>query len=212
MNLWQRMGQQRRHLILALLIILSLTAAYLYHVFNSREPAEIALVIGESYEAMRQRSSAEIAPQGASNIGFRIPKTNARLRFIDPKYGFVTPTAKFFTVSYENGIIYEVRMSPQIEPLLYDDAIKIVLDLQDQWRKAGWILTRAGEFPALADTPEWHDTLSNMKGPGTTYWQAGEQYQVMLDMGRFKDNRHPDEKRYLITLAIAEPWVKNYSD
>ncbi|MEX0447644.1 hypothetical protein [Xenorhabdus sp. SGI246] len=213
MNLWQRMGQQRGCLILVLLIILSLTAAYLYHTFHSREPAEIALVIGEPYETMRQRSSAEINPQGASNIGFRIPKTNARLRFIDPKYGFVTPAAKIFTVSYENGIINEVRMSPQIEPLLYDDAIKIVLDLQDQWRKAGWKLTKVRERPALVNTPELRDNLRNMKGgAGTTYWQAGEQYQIMLGMARFKDDRHPNEERYLITLAIAEPWVKNYSD
>ncbi|MBC8952979.1 hypothetical protein [Xenorhabdus sp. PB62.4] len=212
MNLSQHIDRRRSGLILALLIVLGLTVVYLYHSFNSREPAEIALVIGEPYEAMRQRSSAEIAPQGASNIGFRIPKTNARLRFIDPKYGFVTPPARFFSVSYENGIINNIRMSPQIEPLLYEDAIKIVLDLQDQWRKAGWVLTRAGEFPALENTPEWHDTLSNMKGPGKTYWQAEDRYQIKMNLGRFKDDKHPDEERYLITLAIAKPWVRNYSD
>jgi hypothetical protein len=135
------------------------------------------------------------------------------LRFTDPKYGFVTPIAKFFIVSFNKGIINSVRMSPQIEPLLYDDAIKIVLDLQEQWRKAGWILTRAREYPALTNTPELRDNLRNMKGgAGTTYWQAGEQYQTMLIMALFDDDRHPDEERYLITLAIAEPWVKNYSD
>ncbi|PHM70296.1 hypothetical protein [Xenorhabdus sp. KJ12.1] len=206
MTLLQRIVQQRGRLILALLIVLSLTAAYMYHSFNSPGPAEIVLVIGEPYEAMRQRSSAEIAPQGASNIGFKIPKTNARLRFIDPKYGFVTPPARFFTVSYENGIIDNVRMSPQIEPLLYEDAIKIVLDLQDQWRKTGWELTR--EYQPLVNTPELHDSLRRMKGTGMTFWQAGNLYQVMLNIARFKDDRHPSEERYLITLQIAEPWVK----
>ncbi|OTA14695.1 hypothetical protein Xbed_03652 [Xenorhabdus beddingii] len=206
MSLLKRMGQQRKRLILALLIILSLTAAYLYHAFYSREPAEIALVIGESYEAMRQRSSAKISPPYDNSIGFRIPKTDARLRFIDPKYGFVTPQARFFTVSYENGIIDNVRMSPQIEPLLYDDAIKIVLDLQDQWRKTGWVLTR--EYQPLVNTPELHDSLRRMKGTGMTFWQAGNLYQAMLNIARFKDDRHPSEERYLITLQIAEPWVK----
>ncbi|MDE1484002.1 hypothetical protein [Xenorhabdus bovienii] len=212
MNPLQRMRQQRGRLILALLIILSLIAAYLYHAFNSREPAEIALVIGEPYEAMRQRSSAKISPPYDNSIGFRIPKTDARLRFTDPKYGFITPPARFFTVSYNKGIIENVRMSPQIEPLLYDDAIKIVLDLQDQWRKAGWTLTLARESPALANTPELRAKLRSLIGSEVTYWQAGEQYQIMLIMARFKDDRHPDEERYLITLAIAEPWVKNYSD
>ncbi|MDE9533903.1 hypothetical protein [Xenorhabdus bovienii] len=206
MNLLQRMGQQRGRLILALLIILSLIAAYLYHAFNSREPAEIALVIGEPYEAMRQRSSAKISPPYDNSIGFRIPKTDARLRFTDPKYGFITPPARFFTVSYNKGIIENVRMSPQIEPLLYDDAIKIVLDLQDQWRKTGWVLTR--EYQPLVNTPELHDSLRRMKGTGMTFWQAGDLYQAMLNMARFKDDRHPSEERYLITLQIAEPWVK----
>ncbi|MDC9624008.1 hypothetical protein PSI22_20845 [Xenorhabdus sp. XENO-7] len=55
MGLLQRIGQRRSGLTLALLIVLSLTIVYLYHSFNSREPAEIALVIGEPYEAMRQQ-------------------------------------------------------------------------------------------------------------------------------------------------------------
>ncbi|MBD2798306.1 hypothetical protein ID856_17600 [Xenorhabdus sp. 18] len=197
MNLLQRI-ERRGGLIFVLLVVLGLTGLYLYHSFYSNKP-EIALVIGEPYEAMRQRSSAKISPPYDNSIGFRIPKTDARLRFTDPKYGFITPPARFFTVSYNKGMIESVRMSPQIEPLLYDDAINIVLDLQDQWRKAGWILTKAKERPALANTPELRNDLRNRKGSaGTTYWQAGEQYQIMLIMRRFKDDRHPREERYLI--------------
>jgi hypothetical protein len=211
MNLLQLIKQQGGRFILALLIILSLTAAYLYHAFHSREPAEIALIISEPYEAMRQRSSAIIEPHLPGRIWHNIPKTDARLRFTDPKYGFITPTAKFLAVSFnEEGVIYSVRMSPQIEPRPYNDAIKVVLNLQEQWHKAGWELTRAKQYPALANTSELHDRLSKMKGPGTTYWQADNQYQVMLDIIRFKDDRHPNEERYLITLAIAKPWVDFY--
>ncbi|MDE9432811.1 hypothetical protein [Xenorhabdus bovienii] len=208
----QQIDRRSSGLIFALLIVLCLAGIYLYHSFYSAQP-EIALVIGEPYEDMRQRSSAKISPPYDNSIGFRIPKTDARLRFTDPKYGFITPPARFFTVSYNKGMIESVRMSPQIEPLPYDDAIKVVLDLQDQWRKAGWVLTKAKERPALANTPELRNDLRNRKGSaGTTYWQAGKQYQIMLIMRRFKDDRHPREERYLITLAIAEPWVKNYSD
>ncbi|WP_323855960.1 hypothetical protein [Xenorhabdus koppenhoeferi] len=158
---------------------------------------------------MRQRSSATIAPLNSYKIGFSIPKTDARLRFTDPKYEFVTPPARFFVVRYVDGIISSIRMSPQVEPLLYDDAIKIILDLQDQWRKAGWVLTLPREAPALVNTSELRTQLLNMKGgAGTTYWQANAQYQIMLSMALFEDDRHPKEERYLITLAIAEPWVK----
>ncbi|MBD2781646.1 hypothetical protein ID852_18450 [Xenorhabdus sp. 42] len=204
MSQLQRIGQQRGGLFLALLIVLGVTTVYLYHSFYSKEP-EIALVIGEPYEDMRQRSSADIAPHLPGHAWYNIPKTDARLCFIDPKYGFVTPLARFFTVMFDNGIIDGVRMSPQIEPLLYDDAIKVVLDLQDQWRKAGWVLTRG--YHPLVNTPEAHDSLRKMKGTGITFWQADDKYQIMLNMARFKDDRHPDEERYLITLAIAKPWV-----
>ncbi|MDE1482169.1 hypothetical protein [Xenorhabdus bovienii] len=199
----QQIGRRSSGLIFTLLIVLYLAGIYLYHSFYSAQP-EIALVIGESYEDMRQRSSADIDPHIPGKIWHNIPKTDARLRFIDPKYGFVTPPARFFAVLYANDIITSVRMSPQIEPLLYDDAIKIVLDLQDQWSKAGWVPTKG--YESLVNTPEVHDSLRKMKSPGTTYWKANEQYQIMLDIGRFKDDRHPDEERYLITLVISKPW------
>ncbi|OTA14580.1 hypothetical protein Xbed_03661 [Xenorhabdus beddingii] len=203
MNLLQRISWRRNGLILAIFIALGLTAVYLYHSFYSKEPV-IALIIGEPYEDMRQRSSATIAPHLPGKIWHNIPKTDARLRFIDPKYGFITPPARFFAVLYADDVITSVRMSPQIEPLLYDDAIKIVLDLQDQWSKAGWVLLK-GYYP-LVNTPELHDNLRHMKAPGTTYWQADDQYQIKLNLGRFKDDRHPDEERYLITLVISKPW------
>ncbi|CDH25802.1 hypothetical protein ACR71G_13140 [Xenorhabdus bovienii] len=205
MSLLQRIGWRRGGLILMLSIALGLTVVYLYHSFYSRDP-EIALVIGEPYEAMRQRSSAAIDPHLPGKIWHNTPKTDARLRFTDPKYGFVTPPARFFVVLYANDIITSVRMSPQIEPLLYDDAINIVLDLQDQWRKAGWVPFYARTLPPLANTPELRAQLRSLRGAETTYWRAGNEYKIMLGLARFKDDRHPDEERYLITLVIAKPW------
>ncbi|MDE1484475.1 hypothetical protein [Xenorhabdus bovienii] len=204
MSLLQQISRQRGALIFTLLIVFVLASVYLLHSFYSDKP-EIALVVGEPYEAMRQRSSADIDPHLPGKIWHNIPKTDARLRFIDPKYGFVTPPARFFAVLYADDVITSVRMSPQIEPLPYDDAIKIVLDLQDQWRKTGWIMVKG--YKPLVNTPELHENIRRMKGgAGTTYWQAGDQYQIKLNLRRFKDDRHPDEERYLITLVISKPW------
>ncbi|PHM38170.1 hypothetical protein Xmau_03557 [Xenorhabdus mauleonii] len=204
MSLLQQISRQRGALIFTLLIVLGLASVYLFHSFYSDKP-EIALVVGEPYEDMRLRSSAAIDPHLPGKIWHNIPKTDARLRFIDPKYGFVTPPARFFAVLYANDIITSVRMSPQIEPLPYDDAIKIVLDLQDQWRKTGWVIAKG--YKPLVNTPELHENLRRMKGgAGTTYWQAADQYQVMLSLAFFKDNKHPNDERYLITMVIYKPW------
>ena len=171
---------------------------------------EIALAFGEPWEDMRQRSSAEIAPAIPNEIWFRMPKSDARLRFIDPKYGFVTPLAHFFTIGFINGKVDNIRMSPQVEPLLLDDALKVVLDLQDQWRANGWVAMRRISAPPFADTPEWRALFRDKNKVGVTYWQAGDRYQVLLGLNRFKDNRNPGQERYMIMLDLGKPWLPEH--
>ena len=202
MSLAQRVGWRRGVLALTVAVCIAWAA------IAAQSEKEIVLMIGEPYEAMRQRSSAAIGPAIPGQVSFNIPQSDARLLFIDPQYGFVTPLARFFTVIYRNELIYSVRMSPQIEPLLLDDTLKVVLELQEQWRKAGWIPTRANDFPPFADTPQWRAQLRDVSKGGTTYWQAGNQYQVMMVVNRFRDYKHPTEERYLIKLQLATPWVK----
>lgn len=200
-------GGWRRWLCIALLVLLSLCALRWAVQLFSDDP-EIALIRGEPWEDMRRRSSAQISPAIANTFWFAIPETDARLRFIDPQYGFVTPLARFFTISFDNERVSNIRISPQIEPLLLDDALKIVLDLQDQWRRGGWYPSSPKSEPPFADTPQWRAQLRNVNTRGRTFWQAGDKYQVMVLLGRFKDSRRPDEERYMITLAIASPWVQ----
>ena len=162
-------------------------------------------MIGEPWEAMRQRSTATIDPAIAGQYWGRLPRSDARLRFLHSQYGFVTPLARFFTVSFDNSaLVRGVRISPQVEPLLLEDALEVVLDLQEQWRRGGWKPIR----PPIEGTAEWRARLRDVNQGGTTYWQAGDLYQVMLDVGRFRDDKRPKEERYLITLSTAKPWVK----
>lgn len=167
---------------------------------------EIALMLGEPWEDMRQRSSASIGPAIPGHVWARLPTSDARLRFIDPQYGFVTPPARFFTVMFDDERVGNIRMSPQVEPLLLDETLNVVLNLQEQWRKAGWDPIRVESDPPFADTPEWHTRLRNVNQGGTSYWRADNKYQVMLIVGRFRDDRHQLEERYLMTRSLAEPW------
>jgi hypothetical protein len=171
------------------------------------EEPEIAVEMGGTYEDMLKRSSALFTDPFFGHAWFGIPKVDARLRFLDPQYGFTTPLARFFTVSFDDKNITSLRMSPQIEPLLIDDALKVVLDLQDQWRHSGWINKKQNKFPEFADTPHWRAQLRDINKEGKTYWYAGDRYQALLMMARFKDSRRPEEERYMITLSVARPWT-----
>lgn len=189
---------------LCIAVLMLLVAAILRWLLAD-EP-EIALVYGEPWENMRQRSSASILPAIPDETWFWMPDSDARLRFIDSQYGFVTPLARYFTIGFRNERVRNISMSPQIEPLLLDDALKIVLDLQDQWRRQGWFVSSPKSDPPIADTPQWRAQLRGVKG-GRTFWQAGDKYQVMLMLNRFKDSKRPDEERYLISLDLAKPWI-----
>lgn len=201
-----RIGWQRGGLGLAIIAILTVAAVRLCAHAQPSVP-EIALVIGEPYEAMRQRSSATIDPALPNEIWYNIPKSDARLRFIDPQYGFVTPPARFFTVGYERGVIGIVHLSPQIEPLLLDEALKTALNLQAQWRKGGWKPIKTASWPLFADTQDWRDKLRACK-PNSTYWDASNKYQTQLSIACFQDDKHPNEQRYLVSLDLGKPWVE----
>ncbi|MCX2901035.1 hypothetical protein ORL50_25185, partial [Pseudomonas mandelii] len=119
----QWLGWRRSLFALAIVAVLSATL-----IQTLSDDPEIALVIGEPWEDMRHRSSATIDPAIPGRSWFMIPKSDARLRFTDSQYGFVTPLARFFVVTFSDELIRSVRMSPQIEPLLLDDTLKVVLD------------------------------------------------------------------------------------
>ena len=206
MSVQSRVGGRCRRPGIVLLVLLAVALLRWGFQALADEP-EIALEMGGTYEDLRERSTANFSQLIPGHVWFGIPKSDARLRFIDPQYGFSTSQARFFTVSFDSNLIIDVRMSPQIEPLLLDDALKVVLDLQDQWRQSGWVIIWPKDDPPFADTPEWRAQLRDVNKGGRTYWQAGDKYQAMLIMNRFKDKKRPSEERYMITLSLAKPWL-----
>ena len=191
-----------------LLVLAGLTWAVIHRLTQPLwDEPEIVVEIGGRYEDLRRNSSAPFSPEIRDRIWYGIPMTDARLRFVDPQFGFTTPAARFFTVNFDDNVISGIRMSPQIEPLLLDDALKVALDLQNQWRGGGWRVAGRTRYPPFADTPEWRAQLRDVNKGGTVYWKAGKKYQVLMYVHRFKYDRRPDEERYLITLSISKPWT-----
>lgn len=199
---------RRRFAFLTLLLMCTFIIQYLASILI--DPPEIALTIGEPWEDMRKRSSAQIGTSVPGRSWFRMPATDASLRFIHPRFGFQTPPARFFAVSFDDERVSGVRMSPQVEPLLLDDALKLVMNIEAQLIAGGWVNIRPDTNPPFADTPEWRARLRDKYKGGTTYWQAGDDFQVMLVLLRFRDSKRPHEERYLLSLDLAAPWIPRY--
>lgn len=176
--------------------------------FNSypKRVPEIALTIGEPWENMRLRSSAKIGPITPGTMWYAVPKSDASLRLVDPVFGFATPAARFFTISYEKDeSISIVQMSPQIEPLTIDETMKVLLELQQQWQRNGWQPIWPEEYPPFTDTATLRGKLRNSPVGIGTYWEAKGKYEIMIYAHRFQDEQHPTKECYLITLELTAP-------
>ncbi len=194
----------KRHKTIAVLTVILLIVGACKAAELLTPAKEIALIIGEPWKDMQARSSAEIGNVYEGRHWYRQPKQLSYMRFADSQYEFTTPPAKFFTVGFDDkGNIDGVRMSPQIEPLPLQEALDIVLDLQNQWRTSGWELQDAIENPSYEDNTEWRTAIEQCRAY-STYWQVKDLYSIAIAIGCFKDERHPDEKRYLITMAIGK--------
>ncbi|MFN4328778.1 MAG: hypothetical protein ACK4FF_07875 [Limnobacter sp.] len=210
MNMARRiLSWVKQHWFFSVLLVV-LTYAGACQAIDYLTPAkEIALIIGEPWKDMQTRSTARIGDDIPDEIWFREPIDLAYLRFADPQYGFITPPAKFFAIGFNRGRIDSIRMSPQVEPLPLQDALNIVLSLQEQWRRGGWVVVDPKNNPAHENTEHWKSQITACRAD-TTFWNSGaeKRYQITVGIICFKDNRYPNEQRFLINLAIARPWFE----
>ncbi len=192
---------------------LGLGLGALWGIYLMAQPVdEVVLTMGEPYEQVRQHSRSTL-PKASSGIfwgGYVVRP--ARMRFIDPQYGFVTAQAKFLFVGVdEHGKVDSVSLSPQVETLSLNNAMALVVDLQDQFRRGGWKPFRAERSRPIEDTPTMRAEIRKCSAP-TSYWQASNKYQVSLNIRCFRSDDRPNDERYLITLDLGPPVFDDYPD
>ena len=185
-----------------------ISCAVVWGIYAMTRPVdEVVLTIGEPYEQMRRqsRSTLNAVEPGANWAG--VINRPARLRFVDPQFGFSTPAAKFMMVSYdEHGRVSGVTMSPQIETLPLDQTMTIVVDLQEQLRRGGWYKILVTDHPPITDSSTVRARIRECAAP-TGYWQAGDKYQISLNVRCFRRDDQPNDERFLITIDVAKPWL-----
>ena len=167
---------------------------------------EIALKIGDTYEQVERASSYKMGRDASFLTGswFTDVREPASLHFNDPDYFFITPPAKFLSISAGGGGVTSIRMSPQVETLPLKETIDVVVDLEKQLERSGWTMCKPTDFsgPAYKDDPEITKKLLSGKSPGV-YWRAGNKYGLNYDTGRFSGDPAKGDDRYLITISLG---------
>jgi len=100
-------------------------------------------------------------------------------------------------------------MSPQVGTLPLDESMKVLVDLQKQFRQKGWTPFRGAQQRPIEDRPATRAAIRKCASP-TAYWQAAEKYQVTLNIRCFRSEARPDDERFLITLDLGHPIFKDY--
>ena len=170
------------------------------------KPADkVVLTIGEPYTQIRQQSRSTLpvlARDNRINLYVRRP---AVLRFSDPQYGFVTPAAKLLSLyADESGKVVAITISPQVDTLKLDEAMPVLTDLQNQFRRGGWQPFRVNGNPPIEVNRDTREHIRDCAAP-TSYWQASNKYQISLNIRCFRSDDRPNDERYLITLDLGTP-------
>ncbi|WP_026035944.1 hypothetical protein [Cupriavidus sp. BIS7] len=187
-----------------------LAAAALWLLYAATRPIdEVQLTIGEPYEQVRQRSRSTLPPVEPGGHWGGVVTRPAKLRFIDPQYGFTTPPAKFLSVAYDgHGNVISIRMSPQVKTLPLNETMEIVTDLQNQLLRGGWTRFRVVDDPPIENTPSVKARIRRCEAP-TEFWEVATKFQLMLDVRCFRIDENPDDERYLISISLSTPWVSD---
>src|ERR1700735_2852036 len=99
--------------------------AALWGMYVKAGPAdEVVLTIGEPYQQIRAQSRSTLPALTSDNTINLYVRRPAVLRFSDPQYGFVTPTAKLLSLyADESGKVVAITISPQVDTLKLDEAM-----------------------------------------------------------------------------------------
>lgn len=166
------------------------------------KPSEVAIAIGEPWAAMQQGSAVGFTPHPDSDQ-ILLANRNARLRLLDPRLGFVTPTGReIVLVNNEKGQVETVGLVLGEAPMSLDQAIETATQLQDQWRQDGWEPLLAWIAPPIADTPQWREAFERKGHTTMAFWRADERYTATLWLHRLKDSAPGIDGRYALALHI----------
>ena len=154
---------------------------------------ELVVEVGGTYEDMIKRSSAEYTPLYPKRFWWGDVRSPAKFRLFDAQYGFTAPAGPAIYITFDDyNIVQDVGLYPHMKPLTLDQALEVVLSLQEQWQTAGWSICNPHETAAVADTPEWRNQLRNARHGIDITWQAAGKYQARLILSQNFDPQNPD--------------------
>lgn len=203
-----------RHATIALIIV-----CVIWFYFHTPIPTTISVRIGDTFEQVARASSFPVMASSDKptydEVGSGatwVRKPAVIIQFNDPKYGFSLPPTTFATIGYMHNKVDTIATSPMLSQLSYDQALAVIVALQNQFIAGAWQLDDATTWFDL--TPVGRNTLHRNLRLGSQGYRkevslrAPEKYAMIFRLRcttRCESDLGLD--RYLIDIGITQDFA-----
>jgi hypothetical protein len=183
-------------------------------IWKALHPPKLVIAIGEPYSQMIKNSTPNLISGDPNEYpNFSTVTQPVPVYFNDAQYGFVISThISDILINYSNlnsdankafvssiSIHIPAKNSPSY--LSLNDALALMVNLQNQWQKSGWILAKSPTHQRIyANTLEVRALIKEENFPAEI-WNGGKKYQINAEINQEGDNI--EKNRYWITLDIG---------
>lgn len=123
------------------------------------EPTVLSFYVGQSFEevvrnstypAMEHANLPDEDPSGDKFGNIWVTEPAVIIHFDDPHHGFMLPPTRFAALGFAHNVAATLATSPMLDKLPFDEAIAVLENLQNQFKKGGWL-------PWEGDGSKWFD-------------------------------------------------------
>lgn len=161
-------------------VLAGLAAATISWHSRPPEPTVLAFRLGQTFEQVvrdssypaLERSNRPAEDPGDHQFGaIWVTEPAVIICFTDPKHGFTLPPTKFAGLAFSENQAVSLATSPMLDPLPFNEAVAILENLQNQFKKGGWEPLEENGSAWFDLTPDGKKRLyTQMFEPGYMKW------------------------------------------
>ncbi|MET0982786.1 MAG: hypothetical protein ABWY02_11845 [Telluria sp.] len=186
-------------------------------------PTVLALRLDQHFDEVVENSTYPVLNKGNSrapkkefdgSADILVTKPAVIIKYDDPKNGFTLPPTTFAGVGFTQYRVGTVRTTPMLEALPFDEALRVLETVQNQFKNAGW-------QPWPDDNSQWfdlspegrrklHADLFRYFGRGATIIVPKRNLEIHYDISCTDECDSVDRARFLVNVGIGKKSYYSY--
>lgn len=203
-----------------LLFLLPILAALAFYLFcTSRALSTLNVHVGKPYEDVVRDSTFSVKantviypsePPHPSSTWITSPVV---IQYDHPNYGFVLPATLFGAITYDDGKVSGITISPMLEMLSFSDLVPLLEDIQSRLKSSGWTPQYPNKLTWLITTTEQQKMALQdelFKQVVIVLLGVPHQYTLAINVKCYRrcNERNPATAKYLIDISMGRNYFR----